>query len=106
MLCTCVGVFALYYNGVVHSTAFSAIIATTRNRELDEVSRGHSLGAIPLGYTGMKMRFGVLHGEGEKRVNPWDETSNTNQGDGLADPHIGFGSAERVQRLRKGGIYI
>lgn len=48
ILCACVGFFALHYNGVAHSTAFSAIIATTRNRELDEVSRGHSLGALPL----------------------------------------------------------
>ncbi|KAL6718596.1 hypothetical protein ACLMJK_002830 [Lecanora helva] len=73
ILCAYVGFFALHYNGVAHSTAFSAIIATTRNRELDEVSRGHSSGALPLGYTGMKVRFGVLVEEGEKGLGVWGE---------------------------------
>lgn len=60
LLCTAVGFDALQYNGVAHSTAFSAIVATTRNHELDAVSRGHSLGALPLEHTSMRVKFGEI----------------------------------------------
>ncbi|KAF7943118.1 hypothetical protein EAE96_011060 [Botrytis aclada] len=35
-------------NGVAHSTAFSAIVVTTRNPELDALSKGHYMGSLPL----------------------------------------------------------
>ena len=58
---------------MLRNCAFSTIIATTRNRELDEVSRGHPLWALPLGYTVMRVRFGVLVVEGRKGLDVWDE---------------------------------
>ena len=36
------------------------------------MSKGHSLGALLLGYTEMKVRFGILSEDGEKRGNEWD----------------------------------
>jgi hypothetical protein len=93
----CVGFFALHYNGVAHSTAFSAIAAATRNPELDVVSRGQSLGALPLKDTGLKMRFGELVGATVKG----DEIEGRETAS-----HIGFGAADNVLNLRKGGKYV
>ncbi|TAQ89052.1 hypothetical protein B7494_g2621 [Chlorociboria aeruginascens] len=98
VLCACVGFFALQYNGVAHSNAFSAIIATTRNHELDRVSKGHSLGALPLEHTSMKVRFGEIAKEGEKA---WDERSGESERGTVR--HIGFGAAENVLTLKRGG---
>ena len=106
ILSASVGFFALHYNGVAHSTAFSAMIATTRNRDLDKVSRGHSLGALPLGYTEMKVRFGMLLGDGEKRGDEWDAVVDVKEGGVMGARHLGFGAAERVAGLRKGGRYV
>lgn len=82
------GLYSLHTNGVAHSTSFSALITTTRNSELDQLSRGHSLGALPLDKKMMdvKLRFGELPG-----------------GDGT---HLGFGFAEEVRGLKKGGVYV
>ena len=82
------------------------MIATTRNRELDEVSRGHSLGALPLGYTKMKVRFGTLLGDGEKRGDDWDAAVDVKEGGSMGARHLGFGAAEKVGGLRKGGRYV
>ncbi|MCJ1265013.1 hypothetical protein MMC22_004888 [Lobaria immixta] len=100
ILCAFAGFFALRYNGVAHSTAFSAIIATTRSHDLDTVSRGHSLGALPLEHTSMKVRFGELMRDGEKT---WD--GDGNDGEGGPTRHIGFGAATKVLSLKKGGKY-
>lgn len=100
ILCAFVGFFALRYNGVAHSNAFSAVIATTRNHDLDAVSRGHSLGALPLEHTSMKVRFGELMRDGEKT---WDDDGN--DGEGGPTRHIGFGAATKVLSLKKGGKY-
>ncbi|KAI9746050.1 MAG: hypothetical protein M1818_000731 [Claussenomyces sp. TS43310] len=101
VLCTSVGIFALQYNGVAHSSAFSAIVTTTRNHELDAVSKGYSLGALPLEHTSMRVRFGELASEGEKA---WDRGSD---GNGTSTGrHIGFGAAENVVTLRRGGKYV
>lgn len=99
ILCTGAGSFALRYNGVTHSTAFLAIVATTRNHELDAMSRGHSLGALPLKHTSMRVRFGELVREGEK---VWDQESD---GTGTGR-HIGFGAAKNVLSLKRRGKYV
>ena len=107
LLCTCIGFFALHYNGVAHSTAFSAIIATTRNKELDEASKGHSLGALPMGNSEMRLRLGVLvGGKGKTDAGRDDSVNDGEEGGGFGGRHIGVGPAERVVRLRKGGAYI
>lgn len=89
---------------MAHSTAFSAIVATTRNRDLDEVSKGHSLGALPLEHTGIRVRFGVLVGEAGKGVG--DEASDGGNDRVGGERHLGFGAAEKVLRLRRGGRYV
>jgi hypothetical protein len=64
-----VGFYAIYSNGVSYRTSFSTIMATTRNRVLDDVMIGSSLGADPMREDVMqtRLRFGVLdkdRGEG------------------------------------------
>jgi len=39
------GLYSIYLNGVSHSMDFSAIIATTRNTDLDLLTRGAWLGS-------------------------------------------------------------
>lgn len=58
-----VGTYALYANGVTHGTNFSAILQTTRNSTLDELSRGKELGTEPLDadFAKVRLRFGILH---------------------------------------------
>lgn len=65
---------------------------------MDAVSRGHSLGALPLEHTSMRVRFGELVRKGEKA---WDDGSD---GGGFGR-HIGFGAATQVLSLKKGGKY-
>jgi hypothetical protein len=79
--------------GVTHSTSFSALITTTRNSKLDSLSKGHSLGALPLDkkvWTA-RLKFGELN-EGD---NNW-----------LGERHLGFGFVENVTRLKKNRKYV
>lgn len=68
-------------------TAFSTILLTTRNRDLDVIARGYNTGAV--GLTGevedVKLRFGVVEGEGEGR-------------------HVTFGREESVRLLKRGEV--
>ncbi|CCD46776.1 hypothetical protein BofuT4_P114820.1 [Botrytis cinerea T4] len=63
---------AFYANGVVHSTALSAIIATTRNPDLDILAGENFLAKTSLSKDigNLKVRLGVMRGErpGEERV--------------------------------------
>ena len=77
-------------------------MATTRNHELDAVSRGHSLGALPLQHTGMKVRFGELAEQKEGKAWEGDGEEFERQ----SGRHIGFGAADKVVKLRKGGKYV
>ncbi|TVY51811.1 hypothetical protein LSUE1_G010187, partial [Lachnellula suecica] len=79
LLMLLLGLYSLLSNGVAHSASFSALITTTRNSRLDELSRGHSLGALPLDekVLGAELRFGEC---GE-----WD-----------GETHLGFGFAGNV----------
>jgi hypothetical protein len=98
LLCMAVGFFALQYNGVAHSNAFSAIVATTRNPELDEVSKGHSLGALPLVHTSLSLRFGEL-------LRDWQTPRDGGSDKEAFSGHIGFGSAKNVGNLKRGKRY-
>lgn len=81
-----VGFRAYAINGVSHSTSFSAILTTTRNPRLDELTKGQSLGAMPLdAFVGnLRLKFGLLSPE-----------------NGVA-MRAGFGPANEVKPLRKG----
>ena len=94
LLIICLGFYSLHSNGVAHSTSFSALITTTRNPRLDTLSRGHSLGALPLDkrVLGAKLRFGELNEGG----GDW----------GAGETHLGFGFAENVGMLRRRGRYV
>jgi hypothetical protein len=83
------GIYAFHSNGVAHSNAFSAIIATTRNPGLDVLSEENSLGAFPLDKEAAKVRLkygGVENGKRRKRA--------------------AFGMADEVTELKKGDFYI
>ena len=56
------GLRALWLNGICHDTSFSSIMSTTRNRYLDEVTLGYSLGSVPTPHSVKKveLRFGEL----------------------------------------------
>lgn len=83
---------------MAHSTAFSAIVSTTRNNELDEMARGHSLGEVPKHYKKMRLRFGEIMIAGEKELfNEYNKEENR---------HIGFGAPENIIDLKKGVKYI
>lgn len=83
-------------NGVAHSSTFSAIVLTTRNEELDELSQGHSLGATPLdeNVAGVKLRFGELLQHRQRET-----------GMSGSAAHVGFGTEQNVSAMRKGGKY-
>ena len=87
------GIFSFLDNGVAHSSAFSAIVATTRNPHLDIMSEGHSLGALPFDEhaSRVKLRFGELVGTAKE-----DDDAR----------HVGFGLEHDVVTMRKGGKYI
>lgn len=84
-----VGMQALLANGYSAEASFSSILLRTRNPDLDELARGHCLGARPMpdevGRT--VLRFGVLKSQ------PCDE-----KGSG----HAAFGLGDDVRTLRKG----
>jgi hypothetical protein len=85
------GLHALWSNGVGHSNTFSALVRTTRNRDLDEWARGHCLGSDPVdkGIAEQKLQYGLLV------VDDKESTAH-----GLR--HAAFGFKGTVTRLRKG----
>ncbi|USP81522.1 hypothetical protein yc1106_08796 [Curvularia clavata] len=86
------GLRALWLNGVSHDNSFSAIMAVTRNKYLDQLTWGHSLGAAPMGEEILKARlkFGVLEG-----------SDDGDGGGGKGMYRAGFGTDDTVGRLRK-----
>lgn len=80
------GSFTFRRNGVSHASSFSAIVATTRNPDLDTLTKGQCLGAVPLsedmGRT--RLRFGMV-GPATEKVR-----------------HVAFGLENSVQNLHRG----
>jgi hypothetical protein len=99
-----IGFYSLYVNGVSHSNSFSAIIATTRNMELDSLPTRPSLGADPrkVDLQNTRLKFGPL-------LNPIDEQRNRVELYSHVTeevPPVAFGFEENVGKLRKGALYI
>ncbi|CAD6446802.1 0a3e53ad-cc74-4819-a71a-6b31110dcbe1 [Sclerotinia trifoliorum] len=104
-----VGVFAMHSNGVVHSNSFSAIVATTRNPELDECLGRSSLGAEPLQTDSedRKLKFGPILDP--TKTGDLKDISRDSEGQRGADekiPHVAFGLVQSVGQLRKREMYI
>jgi hypothetical protein len=84
----CLGIYAFHANGVAHSNAFSAIIATTRNPGLDILAQGNRFGTFPLDKEVAKarLRFGGV--EIEK-----------------GDQRVAFGMEDQVTEMKKWEVY-
>jgi hypothetical protein len=80
------------------------MLATTGNSELHNISKGHSLGALPVdkSIADVKVRFGVLRNESED--NKYGSDIH-NEDEVYHSGHIGFGRVENVGRMIKGGQY-
>ncbi|MCJ1403048.1 hypothetical protein MMC11_006270 [Xylographa trunciseda] len=93
-----IGMFALYENGVSHSTSFSAILNTTRSTRLSDLTQGNSLGAEPLANDlgDLRLRFGLLDNEGDEKASPDGDLGIVRQ--------AGFGVADHVDKLRRGQV--
>ncbi|KAF3015023.1 hypothetical protein E8E14_009293 [Neopestalotiopsis sp. 37M] len=78
-----IGAHAFYVNGVSHSTNFSAVLQTTRNPTLDDLTRGKGLGSKPLDeiFKKTKLRLGIL-------------TSSVDSGEKAAQ--IAFGKPDEI----------
>jgi hypothetical protein len=87
--CVTVGFFALSRNGVSQNTAFSSVLMTTRNPELDRLAVGHCLGAEPLKKeTGnVRLQYGEIEGSDQRYK------------------HAAFGTKGSVTALTKGEDY-
>ena len=80
------GGVAFKQNGVSHVSSFSAIVATTRNVELDALTEGQCLGGLPISkdFGRTKLRLGII-GQSKEQVN-----------------HVAFGLESNVHDLRTG----
>jgi hypothetical protein len=98
--CVAVGFSALVRNGVAQNNAFSSLLMTTRNQELDSLAVGNCLGgtgALEKNVGGVRLRFGELVGpEGDGGTN----TSSPSTG-----RHAAFGTKEAVTAIVKGAKY-
>ncbi|KAK9425359.1 hypothetical protein SUNI508_13095 [Seiridium unicorne] len=88
------GCVAYLQNGVSYDNSFSAFMLTTRNKRLDELAKGRSMGAMPLENEVKKteLRFGLLQG---------DKDGVNNEG----SRRVGFGFRNQVTPLQKGIPY-
>jgi hypothetical protein len=93
VVCVIVGFLALWENGVSQGTAFSSVLVTTRNPELDQLAVGHCLGRDPIGKEigEAKLRFGEIVEGGS--------------GGGREYKHAAFGMKWSVSGLSKGEKY-
>ncbi|PMD39349.1 hypothetical protein L207DRAFT_491356 [Hyaloscypha variabilis F] len=105
-LAVVVGLCSLHFNGASHSISFSSILATTRNLDLDSLTHGSSLGALPLkkDIKKAKLKFGPLLDRSEMQI---EHAGKENRLSGVQNPpHIAFGLEASVGQLIKGEIYI
>ena len=99
-----VGFYSLHSNGISHSASFSAIVATTRNPELDSLTKASSLGADPpnTDIKKTKLKFGPLW----SRVSELRDEGRLNTQVTEEVPHVAFGLEDSVGQLKKGRLYI
>ncbi|KAK0760877.1 LOW QUALITY PROTEIN: hypothetical protein N5P37_005816 [Trichoderma harzianum] len=90
-----IGSVAYFKNGVSHQLSFSTFMSTTRNYQLDELTAGSSMGAMPLrdSIRSTKLQFGFLRNadEGAEREEPMRR--------------VGFGLSDQIVPLQKGIPY-
>ncbi|PKK48525.1 hypothetical protein CI102_7940 [Trichoderma harzianum] len=90
-----IGSVAYFKNGVSHQLSFSTFMSTTRNYQLDELTAGSSMGAMPLrdSIRSTKLQFGFLRNadEGAER----EELMR----------RVGFGLSDQIVPLQKGIPY-
>ncbi|KAJ2905176.1 hypothetical protein MKZ38_006082 [Zalerion maritima] len=93
----CLGIWAVWVNGVRHADDFGAIVAATRNAELDDLARGDGLGRTPLrsGISDADLMLGSL---GSGSVGSSDGPPSS-----AAPQHVAFGGS--VSRFKKGDNY-
>jgi hypothetical protein len=102
---TAIGLYSLYLNGVSHSVAFSSIVATTRNPDLDSLMRDSSLGALPvkMEVEETRLKFGRLLETSEKRTS---EASGVSKVAIAQDTtHFAFGLEGSVGELKNRRTY-
>ena len=94
-----VGFAALYSNGVSYRTSFSSIIATTRNKELDDIMMGSSLGADPMRRDVMqtRLKFGVHSKDPSEMIQGANE--------GMSNERVGFGLEAQIRPLENNQCY-
>lgn len=82
-----IGAYSYFTNGYSASMSFSSIIFTTRNPDLDKISEGRCLPALPLGpeLGKIKLRYGMLRSE-----------------DRVGHEHAAFGFSSTIRELKKG----
>ncbi|KAF7960234.1 hypothetical protein EAE96_001832 [Botrytis aclada] len=108
IIAVAVGIHAIHSNGVVHSNSFSAIVATTRNPELDEFWGRSCLGADPLREDPgqYRLKFGPVLDQGMTgNASSADENSESRW---QMEKHsrVAFGIEQNVGQLKKGDLCI
>lgn len=84
------GIFSFMKNGISHDSSFSAIMTTTRNPELDILTKGQSLGALEESLKKTILKFGAV-----AESSRYESTKRA-----------AFGLDGSVTSLRKGQKYI
>jgi hypothetical protein len=92
-----IGFWALYENGVTHSTSFSAIMAASQNPEIALLSEGSSIGRIREEVKATKLRFGIIEAGGHGLTG-----SPSREQDSDGPKHVAFGFPQTTSRLSKG----
>ena len=92
------GLLAALSNGVIHVNSFSALVATSRNRMLDALFAGQTLGAHPMSAEVLdrKLRFGQLNGGPNVNNLVIRHQGNT-------DVHAAFGEDDEISAFRRTG---
>ncbi|TGO51653.1 hypothetical protein BOTNAR_0349g00110 [Botryotinia narcissicola] len=108
IMAVAVGIHAVKCNGVVHSNSFSAIIATTRNPELDEILGRSCLGAEPLREDPgqCRLKFGPLLDQVLTGIHKSAEEESESQWQMVRHSHVAFGIEHNVGELRKRDLCI
>jgi hypothetical protein len=103
------GFYAFRTNGVTHTTAFSSVVATTRNPTLARFFSNHPLGTTALDerLAATRLRLGVIRrGDEDVHVDgDGNRDEERKEGDGDAvDGRVAFGTEGEVEELRTGGV--